>query len=133
MPFKVNERKKEKLVQTLKEEIAGHNPFRVELKNFDCFAPRVIFVRVLPNEKLMSLQRQIAKIMWTQNIFNGNYKDRAFHPHLTVAFRDLKKSDFHRAWDHFKSQELQFAFSVDQIELLKHGGKKWQIDESINF
>jgi 2'-5' RNA ligase len=48
-----------------------------------------------------------------------------FHPHITLAFRDLKKTMFEAAWNEFKEKSFQTSFVMNAIDLLKHDGKCW--------
>ena len=60
---------------------------------------------------------------------NANYKDRPFHPHITIAFRDLKKPMFYEAWEYFGGLKFNGRFSVEEVNLLKHEGGKWNVVE----
>ncbi|MEQ9288599.1 MAG: 2'-5' RNA ligase family protein [Cyclobacteriaceae bacterium] len=126
MPFKWKESKEHLLRQKLAGFSFEHYPFNIGLGGFGAFPPRVIFVDVIQNEALKSLQKQLVRHMRTQlNVFNADYKDKPFHPHMTIAFRDLKKARFKEAWDHFESIEYEAAFPVKGFHLLKHDGKRW--------
>ena len=78
------------------------------------------------SEALIELQSQVRvhckKVL---GLFNADYKDLPFHPHMTVAFRDLKKPNFVKAWEEFKDKLLDAEFIADRICLLKHDGKRW--------
>ncbi|MBK5277935.1 MAG: 2'-5' RNA ligase family protein, partial [Bacteroidia bacterium] len=67
------------------------------------------------------------------NIFNAQYKDMPFHPHLTLAFRDLKKPMFEKAWEEFKSKEYSESFAAKHFTLLKHNGKVWESLKDFEF
>jgi 2'-5' RNA ligase len=100
----------------------------VTLKDLDCFAPRVIFIKVVVTPELTQLQHEVKKFCRQElNLFNADYKEVPFHPHLTVAFRDLKKPMFKVAWEEFKSKEFSGEFIADRICLLKHDGKRWNV------
>jgi 2'-5' RNA ligase len=60
------------------------------------------------------------------NVHNADYKDQPFHPHLTLAFRDLKKPAYAQAWDEFRAKTYNAEFIVEHIVLLKHTGKFWK-------
>ncbi len=129
MPFKWEEHKEEKLVDLLNEFISECpiKPFELRLKNFDCFEPRVIFIAVEKSESLFLLQQELKRFCKTNlNLFNATYKEHAYHPHLTVAFRDLKKPDFYKAWDEFKNKPFVGNFIVNEFVLLKHNGQVWE-------
>ena len=108
--------------------------FEVRLRNFDFFEPRVVFVDVMENSALRKVQLQLAKQMRLDlNLFNADYKDRPFHPHVTIAFRDLKKPKFYEAKAHFSQQELSMNFEIRDLVLLKHDGKQWQVNQRFSF
>ena len=44
---------------------------------------------------------------------------RGFHPHATVAFRDLKKNKFEEVWKTFKEKKFDAQFEYTSFSLLK--------------
>jgi 2'-5' RNA ligase len=127
MPFRWKEDKEEELTSTLGEFESGLHPFDLNLLNFNSFPPRVIFIDVVPNEQLQALQKKLLRYCKKElNLFNADYKDQPFHPHLTLAFRDLKKSMFAEAWEEFSTKPFSASFVVDKFHLLKHNGKIWE-------
>lgn len=125
MPFEWKEEKENILIDKLSAFKAA-GPFQAGLKDFGCFAPRVIFVDVVKNEALENFQKQVVIHAKKElNLFNQSESMRGFHPHVTIAFRDLKKEMFHKAWDYFKDQKYSVSFSVNSFHLLKHTGKEW--------
>jgi 2'-5' RNA ligase len=134
MPFRWKEEKEADLIDTLSKFKSGVAPFQLRLQNFNSFAPRVIFIDVAPNEQLVSLQKRLLKYCKKElNLFNADYKDQVFHPHLTLAFRDLKKSVFTEAWQEFNSKSFSAEFVVDKFDLLKHNGRVWESFSSIKL
>ena len=127
MPFKYKVQKEPLLIKALSAVGKQSNSLILSINGFDAFAPRVTFMKVLENLILTQLHGRIQQIMKKEfNIFNANYRDSPFHPHLTLAFRDLKKAQFDLAWDEFKSKPYQEQCVVNQFWLLKHDGKRWQ-------
>jgi 2'-5' RNA ligase len=128
MPFQWKEKKEQQLIDSLAFFSAKQNSFEMSLRNYGCFEPRVIFIDVEPNEQLSQIQQQLHRHMKKSlNVFNAQYKDQPFHPHLTIAFRDLKKQSFYKAWEEFKNKNYSANCTVDSITLLKHNGKIWEI------
>lgn len=126
MPFRWREEKEQDLIDKLEEFDSGLGPFAIQLANFDSFAPRVIFINVVRNEKLTELQSKLLKYCKRElNLYNSNYKDQPFHPHLTLAFRDLKKSIYPEAWQEFSQKKYSAEFLVEKFILLKHNGRVW--------
>jgi 2'-5' RNA ligase len=127
MPFQWPARKEQRLVDSLLQYTAQQKPFGLRLNNFSCFPPRVIYVAVEGSTPLTELQRSLHRHCKVNlNLFNANYQDRPFHPHITLAFRDLKKSAFEPAWNEFSNRELAGTFNVESIYLLKHTGTAWE-------
>lgn len=134
MPFQWKEAKEEKLITALNTFSAGKNPFTISFNNFACFAPRVIYIDVHPSEALHTLQRDLHRFFKMElNVFNAQYRDLPFHPHLTLAFRDLKKDQFARAWQEFEQRTFSGDFPISKITLLKHDGKLWQRFRDFDF
>jgi 2'-5' RNA ligase len=59
------------------------------------------------------------------SIHNANYREKPFHPHITIAFRDLKKAIFNEAWDYYSNRLFQEEFTAESVTLLKHNGQFW--------
>ncbi len=102
------------------------NSFPIHLKNFSAFASRVIFIEVATNQKLHQLQNDLKTCLLSELELRSNRPDQPFHPHMTVAFRDLKKKIFPQAWDYFCKIEYQRTFVTNGICLLQHNGKFWE-------
>lgn len=128
MPFLFKTEKEDALSKKMSDFCATLQSFHVTLNGFDHFSRRVIFVKVLDNEKLIACQREVVRFCRTElNLSNANYKDDPFHAHITIAFRDLSRAQFESAWDEFKDAQFEDAFLVDRIVLLKHNGHTWDI------
>jgi 2'-5' RNA ligase len=134
MPFQWRAEKEMGLMDGMKFLASQLVPVKVELDGFGCFAPRVVFIQVISSESLTLMQLQIRQFCKKNlGLFNADYQDLPFHPHVTVAFRDLKKSLFPRAWEEFKSKAFTGEFLADRISLLKHDGKKWIVLQEFIF
>ena len=128
MPFKLKLKRENELEVVLDTLAMDVNPFNTELRGFGCFEPRVIYVDVIQSRQLQDLKQRIdEKMKSIFNLFNNNYKNQPYHPHVTIAFRDLRKRKFYEAWSEFNSKSYQATFHCDTIYLLKHNGKYWTI------
>lgn len=123
MPFEFSN--EEKLLTNFKNTFI--TPFKIELKDFGCFEPRVIFIAVSKSSELESAQRNVMDFCKQElNVFNADYKNQPFHPHITLAFRDLKKPMFKESWNEFKDKTYSASFTCSKISLLRHDGKFWR-------
>ena len=134
MPFQWKEAKEEKLLTALRVFSSGKKSFALSFNDFSCFAPRVIYMDIKPSESLTVLQQELHRFCKVElNQFNAQYRDLPFHPHLTLAFRDLKKDQFPKAWQDFKEKKFSGEFTADKITLLKHDGKHWKPFHDFHF
>ena len=93
MPFRLKKKKEDKLLHCIDDIRNQMSSLSIQLDGFDFFEPRVVFVNVIPSEKLNNLQGKVVELVKKKlKIYNANYKERPFHPHITIGFRDLKKS-----------------------------------------
>lgn len=128
MPFEWRAKSADKLISSLDTFFKNETPVQIHLKNFGSFPPRVIFVNVGHAPGLSAMQKRLTQHCKRDlNLFNADYQDRSFHPHMTIAFRDLKKAAFELAWKEFQSKNFDGDFYTRQISLLKHSGSKWEI------
>jgi 2'-5' RNA ligase len=125
MPFEWKSEKESVLVSSL-ERFKFDSEFEIELKNFGCFEPKVVFIDVVPCELLNRLRHLLTQhIKLNLNIFNEANSSRAFHPHLTIAFRDLKKTAFYEMMGEYRDKTYSATIKTQSFFLLKHTGKVW--------
>ena len=128
MPFRWEENEEEKLAERLQAFAEQRQPPAIRLNGFSSFPPKVIFINVEITDELQTLQKDIERYFRRElNLFNAKYKDLPFHPHLTLAFRDLKKPNYQKAWEEFIGKEYQATFVAEKIALLKHSGSVWEV------
>lgn len=106
-------------------------PFVVQLQDFDHFGSRVIFVDVIAEPPLFACQKQLASFCSSQFAITPDL--RPFHPHMTVAFKDLQRSMFPEAWTYFSAQSYRRSFVADALTLLVHTGQLWAIKQQFPF
>jgi 2'-5' RNA ligase len=118
-PFEWKEEKEAELIKKL-SDFKFPVPTQIQLKDFAFFEPRVIFVNVLPNETLHKLHEKLTGFAKRElKLFNEAEDLRGFHPHVTVAFRDLKKPKFYALQKEFEEKKLEGSFNYTGFSLLK--------------
>ena len=122
-PFWMKEELEDDLISSLEEFSIAKDKFPVELKNFDAFKPTVIYVDVLKNEPLGDLHNSINNFILNQNKYPVIKDERPFHPHITLATRDLHKKAFHEAREIFSKKKYEASWIVNGISLLRHNKK----------
>ena len=98
-------------------------PFNVVLNNFGCFPHKsnpVIFIKTKNTAEIQNLYNEVRPQMNFHPISQ-------FHPHLTVAYRDLTSENFQKAWEEYKTKTFEDSFLVDKMCLFKHDNGKWNL------
>jgi 2'-5' RNA ligase len=125
MPFSFDEEKEEKLFACLQDFRFPHL-FSISLKNFDRFEPRVVFINVADNALLDELQKNLVQhVKKNLQIFNQADDMRGFHPHITIAFRDLKKPVFYKLWEEYRHKNFDAKMEYTSFSVLKHVNDQW--------
>jgi 2'-5' RNA ligase len=131
-PFRWRTDRLAALKETLALFAPEQEPFEVGLRNFNCFRPRVIYVAVAPNDSLSRLQRALqAELSKSPGLPGG--EGRRFHPHITIAHRDLAPEVFPAAWKWFSGREYWRNFKAVGLTLLRHDGGRWHIEGEFFF
>ncbi len=127
MPFKWKESKLPQLEVAIRKINTDLEGFFVELNGFDFFERKhVIYVDVVNNKELSELQGRVVDVCRKDlKLDNANYKGMPFHPHMTVAFRDLRKPQFLEAKKYFEKRKYRSTFKIEKATLLKYNGEGW--------
>lgn len=132
MPFLWKEKKESQLINLLVQTTNIQN-FQLILDGFGAFPPKTIFIRNQESQELIDFQKQLAGFTKRHmNLFNATH-NRGFNPHMTVAFRDLKRDKFNQAWEDFKSRAFNQSFEVNSFWLLKYDGSRWNAYKEFQF
>jgi 2'-5' RNA ligase len=101
--------------------------FDIQLENFGAFKPRVIYIRVNENDSLTALYRCLND-HWNRQMPREETPDddQHFRPHVTLAFRDLRREQFHDAWPDFRERKISYEFTAEGLTLFKHDGRIWR-------
>lgn len=132
-PFWMDTLFEENLFDTLSAFAGKRAPFEIELKDFGAFKPRVIFVDVIKNKALELLQTQLEHYLVGMKSFPIQPDAHPFHPHVTIATRDLHKKSFSAAWEIFREKKFDALWKCSGISLLSHSQKNWDVVTTSQF
>jgi 2'-5' RNA ligase len=124
-PFREDVSIEKILEEKLNPFFATYAPFAVELNGFGKFDSSVIFIRPEKNSYLETMQEDLHKYMSRNFSFVEPTPSRKFNPHISIATGDLRKKNFHPAWQEFESKTFHGTWNVSSAHLLKHDGKIW--------
>ncbi|WP_343851420.1 RNA 2',3'-cyclic phosphodiesterase [Algoriphagus jejuensis] len=133
MPFNYNESKESQLVERLEEHLRHQAPFTVKISGVGSFGKRVVYLGIEKSEPLLALQRQLNLFCKQQLHLVDELSDRNFHPHMTVAFKDLKPSHFSDVLEKVKEHRIDTEYSAAELTLLKRIERVWISQCSLPF
>lgn len=125
-PKHLSEDMKEGLVSRLEEICEQTQPFEIQLRDYGRFKQSVLFIAVELNENLSAFYEKCRKVY---DHYNLKIRHDEFHPHMTIAFKDIKPKQFQRAWDRLKDEPFRLRFPANDLYGLEHDGKKWNVKE----
>ena len=126
-PFWMNDDLEDDLINSIRKFSITKNKFEIILKDLGSFKPKVIFVNVVKSEMLYGFYQSFTDFIYQQNRFPIKKDDRPYHPHVTLATRDLYKKAFQEAWDVFSDKKYEALWIVSGISLLRHNKKNWDV------
>lgn len=125
MPFSYNEAKEEKLIQALRKFLVQFESFPISVGGVDSFGKRVIFLKIKADDRLTKLQAELKVFCKKELNLGDELSDRNFHPHMTIAFKDLKEVHFDEILNLVKGRSIQEEYFVSKIHLLKRMEGRW--------
>jgi len=127
MPFLWNEAKEDRLIGKLEDFFKARVSFHLKVRKIGTFGDRVIFVKVEEKKALLTLQQRLVSMCKTELNLIQELSDYAYRPHMTVAFKDLKKNRFNEYLDWIKTRGFSGHIAVQQVALLKRDAGKWAV------
>jgi len=132
-PFHMPEGLEQPLIDAIGLISGQQDRFLVHMQNFGAFAPRVIYVDVQPDEVLQQMKDYTEEQLIRTERFPVKSDPRPFHPHMTIANRDLRKGDFAAAWEHFHNRKYQASFEASALSLLRLSETGWVVIADLPF
>lgn len=121
------------LKKCLSDFAAQQTPFSIDIQNFGAFSPRVIFVKPLKNRFLGQIFQNLSTALKRDLNLDNPRNRRPFHPHITIAHRDLAERDFPDVWAFFQEKNFERKFETDTLTLLRKVQGKWEIETQFPF
>lgn len=132
-PFWLSPQYEAGLLQDVAQLSQNTNVFPIAAANFSSFGKRTLFIALQPNDDLHSLKASADKVFTTPDRYGIKKETRPFHPHITLATRDLKPAHFDAAWLLFKNKIFEEGWQAAGISVLRHNGKYWDVTYTSHF
>lgn len=133
MPFTYNEAKEDFLIEKLQSFAMNFLPFDLGIGGVDTFGDRVIFIKVEESLELINLQKKLREFSKKELKLVEELSDRNFHPHMTMAFKDLKKTPRQNIIEVVERKPISEKIVISQFFLLKRAEGRWNIHQTIDL
>lgn len=127
-PFYIYPDIEKALIKEITAWAQKQEPFMLKLKGFGYFKNKgtaVLYIGVEKDEFLETMHHDLIIFLNREFPFLKIRNDRPFHPHLTIAHRDLSLKTFTRAWPVYQHKKFEEKCRVTHFSLLHHNGKVW--------
>jgi 2'-5' RNA ligase len=132
-PFWLAPEKAPQLLHHLQQLASGVASFTLAAANFSSFGKRTLFIAVADSAALQGL-KTAADNLFTGNDFYGLKKEtRPFHPHITLATRDIKPAHFNEAWGLYGGRRFDHEWQANSVSILKHNRRHWEVAATADF
>jgi|GEM_PF-951451 len=131
-PFRINRIEAEVVAGKLAGWAATQQPFTLSIPGFDCFRRNgVLFLALRDTERLNMVYQETVRIIDPHVLPQD--RNRPFHPHITIAKRDIPKSRLREALDEYLPRHFSETFTVDRLFFWRHNGSSWKTMEELLF
>lgn len=111
------------LIQVLQN--ISFEAFTGKIENYSCFGDRTIYARIVEDKKWERLRNTVYQSV-SEAIPGVLKKDQRFyHPHITIANRDIPQGCTSKALNKLGKIPLLEAFPVDNLVLFEFTGGRW--------
>ncbi len=114
----------DELLNCLQPLSAANHPLSVSTTGFNSFDERVAFIEVEVTDELKTLSQMVNQLLNEKKIVPLN--NRQFHPHITLAHRDLNPVFLPEIKHLVEQKEILWKFEVNAVTLLIHQNRRWQ-------
>jgi 2'-5' RNA ligase len=109
-------------------------PFEMRLKDYNSFKPRVVFIQpVVPKElhDLFEIWHQALMVKMPHVL--DRYPERPYHPHVTLAHKDVTHPQFDKIWNYYSGKQFRTTFKVDHFCILSYHEHGWEVEKRYYF
>ena len=132
-PFWMQQEKEQQLLRDMDQLSDQFFSFQIATDNFSAFKPKTIFIATAQNKNLDAIKAETDSFFRNNSFYPVTIDTRPFHPHITIATRDLFKKDFHEIWPWFEKKEFIEEWKAEGISILRHNKKNWDVIHTSQF
>ncbi len=111
----------------------GQSPFELKIEGINSFGQHVLFIDVEHTHALPKLREALLVALQESSLFTEVTRDGQFHPHITLATKDLKPSLFYEVRNFVAQKPISEKCIVTNISLLQYQNKRWKSIHKFSF
>ena len=133
MPFLHNEKKERQMVESLRGFFEQEKSFSLALGGIGSFGNRVAFLKIKYPPELKDCQRRLLAFTRVALKKKVEISDSNYHPHMTLAYRDVKKDQFQQVMDYLGPRKVKGSFEAREVAVLKKENGAWVIIDNLKL
>jgi 2'-5' RNA ligase len=126
-PFWLETDKAPQLLPDLQRLATSVAPFYLAAANFSSFGKRTLFIAVAESSPLQQLKAAADSIFTGNDFYALKMEKRPFHPHITLATRDIKPAQFDEAWAVYGGRRFDHQWQATSVSIFKHNRMHWEV------
>lgn len=130
-PFQCQPGLEKNLMECMAKFRSEFQGLSLKANNFGSFIQPVIFVSLEKNTCLHALQEEITEELTRAGCLVAAQRNNNYHPHISLAYRDLTPEKHAEIWPSFESRKLEDPFEAKSLVLFKHSGFQWEVVNSL--
>ena len=99
--------------------------FEFKINDFSHFEKKCWFVKINDSGRIFKIRKSIVKGIKEVGGISADKKDLNLPPHLTLAYKDIKKQ-FQAIGRFLRKESISEEVKFDNITILKHSNNKWK-------
>lgn len=105
------------------------SPFTIELNGYGNFQKqnKVIFITVEKSKEILTLHKNFVFTLRNQLQFSDRETSYMYHPHITMAQKDLSAENFYTALIDYEAKPFKENFTVSKAMMFKHNFRTWEL------
>jgi 2'-5' RNA ligase len=132
-PLWMEDEKEQQLISDIENLSNQLHPFSISTNNFSAFKPRTIFIEPVLTNELIEVKKSTDDLFRNNSFYNIKIDSRPFHPHITIATRDLFKKSFYEIWPWFAEKKFMEEWTAEGISILRHNKINWDVIYTSQF
>lgn len=124
-PFRASSDDFDWLINSFCDLLADVDRFPIQISDFGSFGEKVVYVNVCISNHLRDLYERLSE-PFEARFPAIEIRSRAFHPHVTLASRDLPPGQFSSSMRWLGTMQLKASFTVESVTFYRHHLRHWE-------